>query len=358
MVLKRPYAFLIKHFRLIHLIIAAIFLYVSIMSMDIYKYLNSVINNSLNRYNANLYINYGIFFFIFIALLLCGAVFWLLKYKNKPIKIYIITFIGYIIISAFIFVLFNYMRNLSENIVNQKSIRSYRDIFLVLQFFEYYITIFMLIRGMGFDIKKFNFNLDIQELKATLEDSEEIEIDTRIDTTNIVRRIRKQGREFGYYFKEYKIFIIIAIALVGVIVLYKGYKYFDEKLKVYNENDQIGDVYKITIKDSYYYTDGTDNYVIVNFDINKSGTPKLLNSGLLTLTIGRKKYTPINNICYKFTSLGKCYKRQYIKNTTENYIVTYRVERLNASKTRLEYNESYDKEYKVKLTPKEYVEND
>ena len=358
MVLKRPYAFLIKHFRLIHIIITAIFLYVATMSMDIYKYLNGVVDNTLNRYNVMLYMRYSIFFFIFIALLLCIVVFLLLKYKSKPRRIYIVTFIGYAIITAFFIVLFNYMHTFTDSIVDQKTIRLYRDILLLLQFFEFYIILFMLIRGMGFDIRKFNFKTDLQELNATSEDSGEVEIDTRIDTTNAKRLIRKQGRELGYYYKEYKNIILAIAIVITILLIYKGYNYFDAKLKIYHENDIIGDVFKVNIKDSYYYTEGNDNYVIIDFDINKAGTPKLFNSGVMNLTIARKKYTPDKNICNKFSSLGPCYKRQYIKQDVENYILAYKVDRLNVSKTYIEYNESYDKEFKVKLALKEYIKND
>ena len=358
MVLKRPYAFLIKHFRLIHIIITAIFLYVAIMSMDIYKYLNTVVDNTLNRYNVLLYMRYSIFFFIFIALLLCIVVFLLLKYKSKPRRIYIVTFIGYAIITAFFIVLFNYMHTFTDSIVDQKTIRVYRDILLLLQFFEFYIILFMLIRGMGFDIKRFDFKSDLQELNATLEDSKEVEIDTRIDTTNAKRLIRKQGRELGYYYKEYKYFIVAILTFIGVFLIYKGYDYFDAKLKVYKENERIGEVFNVIIKDSYYYTEGNDNYVVIDFDISKTGSPKLFNSGVMNLVIGRKKYIPDKNICAKFISLGPCYKRQYIRKTTENYILAYKVDRLNVSKTYIEYNESYDKEFKVKLALKEYIKND
>ena len=358
MVLKRPYAFLIKHFRLIHLLITAIFVYVAIKSMDIYKYFNSVVNNSLNRYDAILYIKNSIFLFIFIALALCTIVFLLLKYKNKPRKIYIVTFIGYIIVGAYIYILFNYMRGFSDNIIDQKTIRLYRDILLIFEFFQFYMIIFMLIRGMGFDIRKFNFNADLQELNATLEDSEEIEVDTRIDTTNAMRTIRKQSRELGYFYKECKVYIIIILVGICIFLLYKGYNYFNDKLKTYKEGSHIGETFNVVIKDSYYYIDGTDNYVIINFDVNKSGTKKAFNSGLMTLKIARKEYNPDKSICHKFASLGTCYKSQYIGKDVENYILAYKVERLNFQKTYLEYNESFDKEFKVKLRTKEFVKND
>ena len=42
MVLRRPYAFLIKYFRLIHLVIAALLLFTVLKYRNIYAYLNSV----------------------------------------------------------------------------------------------------------------------------------------------------------------------------------------------------------------------------------------------------------------------------------------------------------------------------
>ena len=51
----------------------------------------------------------------------------------------------------------------------------------------------MIIRGLGFDIKKFNFNKDVQELNLSQEDMEEVEVNVGIDTTNILRGVRKQN---------------------------------------------------------------------------------------------------------------------------------------------------------------------
>ena len=57
MVLKKPYAFLIKHFRLIHLVITAILVWLLMISRGIHKYLSLVIKDSINRYDALNYIN-------------------------------------------------------------------------------------------------------------------------------------------------------------------------------------------------------------------------------------------------------------------------------------------------------------
>ena len=77
----------------------------------------------------------------------------------------------------------------------------------------------MFLRGLGFDVKKFNFTKDIQELNLTKEDAEEVEIDVSFNTEAVMRGIRKQKREFGYFLKEYRTFIIGILVILYVYFL-------------------------------------------------------------------------------------------------------------------------------------------
>ena len=72
----------------------------------------------------------------------------------------------------------------------------------------------MIIRGLGFDIKKFNFTKDIQELNIEDIDSEEVEVNVNIDTKNIIRDINRRKRELGYWIKENLLFSIILISVI------------------------------------------------------------------------------------------------------------------------------------------------
>ena len=63
MVLRKPYGFLIKHFRFIHLLITAILAYIAVKFRNIYVFLGNVISDAVNRYDALSYINYKIFIF-------------------------------------------------------------------------------------------------------------------------------------------------------------------------------------------------------------------------------------------------------------------------------------------------------
>ena len=72
----------------------------------------------------------------------------------------------------------------------------------------------MIIRVLGFDIKKFNFTKDIQELNIEDIDSEEVEVNVNIDTKNIIRDINRRKRELGYWIKENLLFSIILISVI------------------------------------------------------------------------------------------------------------------------------------------------
>ena len=84
MILRRPYAFLIKYFRLIHLIITGILIFLVSASNSIYSYLNSCVDDSVNRYIAYDYINYGLFINTLISFILVSfCVFLLIKVINR-----------------------------------------------------------------------------------------------------------------------------------------------------------------------------------------------------------------------------------------------------------------------------------
>lgn len=354
MILRKPYGFLIKHFRFIHLIITAILVYLAKFSTDTYQYINSCIEDQVNRYNALEYINYNIYIFVLIVLVLLGVIYWLFKYKDKPRNVYILSILGYVVVAIYLFVVFGYFTELPNNIIDQKVIRAYRDITLMTLVFQYIITIIMFLRGLGFDVKKFNFTKDIQELNLTQEDAEEVEVDVNVDTNVMMRGIRKQKRELGYFFQEYKVFILGILFVLIVIVGYFVYSYVKKEFKVYNQGDVIGYNYSIIVNDSYFNIDNDKNYVIVSIDISKYGVEEKLTVNNLQLHVDDTVYVPNKNICNDFDELGTCYKKQYITTDSRNYIITYEVDGLNLEKTYLVYKETYDDTYKVKLNLENY----
>ena len=90
------------------------------------------------------------------------------------------------------------------------------------------------------------------------------------------------------------------------------------------------------------------------FDISKNSQQERLNVANMTLSVNNKEYTPNKNICYKFNNIGNCYKKQYITDKSNTYILVYEVDSLNSEKTYLLYKESYDNSFKIKLDLENY----
>ena len=252
MVFRKPYAFLIKYFRLIHLIITGILVYIVINSNRIYSFILSCIDDQVNRYNARDYINYNIYIYMGIGLLLLIVIYWLFKYKDKPRNVYIVSILGYVGLGIYLLVLYGYFSGLPNDIIDSKVIRAYRDITLITLIFQYLIIVIMFVRGLGFDIKKFNFTKDIHELNITNEDGEEVLVDVNVNTDVIMRGVRKGRREFGYFFQEYKIFLLGILVVLIIIGGYFGYSNLKNKFKIYNQNEFVGQDNYMAVKKSYY----------------------------------------------------------------------------------------------------------
>ena len=188
MILKKPYAFLIKHFRLIHIILSTLLIYIAFSFNKVHKYIKELISGISNKYDAINYVNKGLFIFIFLVILISIGVYYLMKYKKKPKTIYIITTIGYLLMGVLLAFVNGYLSSLSMEVINAKTIRFYRDTLSFTMLYQYIIIIIMIIRGLGFDIKKFNFTKDIQELNI-----EDIELNHEI--------AKIAGRQFYFWIK-------------------------------------------------------------------------------------------------------------------------------------------------------------
>ena len=78
MVLKKPYAFLIRHFKLIHLLLCIPLVYLIIRTGAITSFLNSYVSANYYTSEMNLgatYINYFMYLAIILVLVLVLAIF-------------------------------------------------------------------------------------------------------------------------------------------------------------------------------------------------------------------------------------------------------------------------------------------
>ncbi len=243
MILKKPYALLIKNFKLIHIILTLLTIFIAYSCNGIVNFfIDFVTNNYSVTITDNLvgdYISPLLYIAIFFSIIILIAVYILLKAKNKPNKLYLFSIIYYIVLLVFVIIASFLIGGLERTLWETAAARTYRDLSLMIFYPQYIIIVLIGVRALGFNVKKFNFKNDLKELEVTESDSEEIEVNLNFQTYKAERTLRRFVREFKYYLLENK-FMIIVISIILLVIL--GYNIFTsyEKTKFkYKENQSF-----------------------------------------------------------------------------------------------------------------------
>ncbi|MBR5662254.1 MAG: hypothetical protein IKX00_01215 [Bacilli bacterium] len=371
MILRKPYAFLIKHFRLIHLILTLPLIYIIRKTHLVVDFFNTYVSNGYTYQTGSdisgLYINWILYLSIFLIVVSIISIYYLLKYKEKPVKMYVIMMIYYIALFAMLIWYSGIISNMSKAVLSAKSARLYRDISLLIYLPQYVFIVFTVLRATGFNIKQFNFQSDLKELQITSEDNEEVEVGLGIDTYKTKRFFRRYKREFKYYFEENK-FIIVLISTITVFALifmfYKTRSNYDIS---YSQNKSfVHQLFTINIKDSIITTfktngeeiDGNYYLVLKTYVKNNSNRSQKLDYDNFKVYVGKNVYTPTLDRSTYFIDYANKYYGDYIKGNEEKEIaLVYKIPENKINKTfKLKILSSYTTK-KQKLVTKYAVVN-
>ena len=345
MIIKKPYAFMLKHFRLIHLLLLIPMIFLVTQTRGIISFFSEYVANNYTLASstdvlsslASNYIN----IFMYLAVIIILAVFVtlsiLLQRKEKPVRFYNISIIYYLVIFILITVSFSIFTAIENDTLDPVMIRMIRDLATVIHYSQYIFIAFTAIRGIGFNIQKFDFKSDLAELEISSEDSEEVEFLVGIDTDKAKRNVRRFFRELKYYYKENKfIFIMIGVIAVGIIgtLVYMNKEVYQ---RVYREQESLASGYlNFTVKDSFISNLSQDGevlndgkyYVILQLEItNRYREDHEFNYINLELTINNEYFLPNLSIANYFKDYGTPFNGTYIKgNTTSDYILVYEID--------------------------------
>lgn len=337
MIIKKPYAFLIKYFRIIHLVLFVPMAYLILKTRNIVAFFRNFVANNYSTNLVNIvskYINVTMYLSIILIIVSVIAIFYLMKQKNKSTKLYISIIAYYSILFILIIVSHNILANLEQDIISAQAARAYRDISQVVVLPQYFFAIYMIIRGIGFDIKQFNFANDLKDLEISDSDREEVELSINLESYRVKRTLHRFIREFKYYVKE-NLFIFSCIGLV-VFILLGRFLYIN--LIVNNRTYVITDNmnhknFSININDSIVTNLGYDGtiitpgkyFLVLKLNIkNNSNTAYELDYNNFRLVINNENIYPTLDRGHYFLDLGKAYQKQKIKGQTEEtYVLAY-----------------------------------
>lgn len=342
MVFKKPYAFLIKYFKLINFIICVLSGYIAYRAYSIIDFFGDYI---LNNYSGNYYpgfsesyVNPFVYLVLIIILIGVAGIYLLFTYKKKPKKWYLVSMIYYIIFIIFLIFIKKTMITLEETVITAEIARFYRDISIIIFMPQIPLIIMFLLRGLGFNAKKFNFDVDLRDLEIEENDNEEIEIVLKKDNVKLRRNINRFLREFKYYVLENKFIVsIISIVLLCIIVIF----IFMALPEIIDKNYKQGDAFSINnlkykIEDSIVtnidykgnYIDDEKYYVVIKVRIENTSEEDIkLDYNNFRLALNDDYVYPIMDKGRNFVDYARDYYTEIIKAKSNNiYSIVYEID--------------------------------
>ncbi len=362
MVLRKPYKFLIRHFRFIHLVLAIMSTYLLTRTNALIKFYNDYLNNNQTLVGTGTSKEYftGLMVLFCIGVLLGSIIILvIMKMKDKPVIFYIINIAIYLLI-IFVYLYDNSLiKSLETNVLNIRTIKLASDITLLCFLAQTFSTIILYIRAVGFNIKKFDFASDLQ-FDINEHDNEEFEFDLSINKSRIRRNFIKSFRNFKYTYHENKFIINIIILAIILIIGFLIYYNLMVLHRVYRQNQYINTTeYTYTVSDSYLINTDyrgkeiTDNYLVVTkLKIrNNSTTKKSFETARVLLQIGKVSFNPTVQYKDSIVDLGTSYTNQKLSNKETEYLLTFEIPKKYINKKKIfTYSDPYSKKYKTKLS--------
>ncbi len=341
MILRKPYAFLIKHFKLIHLLLCIPFVYLIIRFGAMSSFLSNYVRANYYTSEVNIagtYINYFMYGAILLVILLALAIYFLMRKKEKDTKFYMAIIIYYIFLLIAITVYYSILGSIENATIEAQTVRVFRDLSYVIYLPQFFFLGYSALRGIGFDIKKFNFEEDAKELEITDIDSEEFELVIGKDAYKYKRTFRRFLREFKYYVLENKFtFGVLASIVVVVfgILLYLNFGVYNRK---YSQTQNIRhNNLTVSVEDSILTNLGIDGNLIDNGKYYLALALKITNNGTNSVTldydnfqleVARRRISATLDRGTYFPDFGIPYTRDtlFAPGSTGTYVLTYEID--------------------------------
>lgn len=368
MILRKPFAFFIKHFRFIHLILAICAVYLIIKTNDILSFYLEYID--IMSISSNSSISFDLFsglLWISLIIIILGSLLiaFLMKNKKKPIRFYIINIIVYIWLLIVYLVSYVISKNLEFGLVDIRTLKMIQDFLVISMILQVPSAISLVVRALGFDIKKFDFERDLEELEITSEDSEEVEVNLEFDFDKFKRNVRKQIRHFKYAYYENKIIINVIFSLIlvitGVIIylkigVYNRAYYENQKFNVTNYQMSIDSSYRVTTDYNGNIVNDKTAFVIVNLNLKSNYLDKTkFQTARVALKIKDHLFYPQKDYKVEFRDLGTLYTNQNITKDAANYIIVFEIPKnYQNKKMKFKYFDYNNKEITVNIKPNNF----
>ena len=364
MIIRKPYAFLIKNFKKIHIFLLILSIYVAYKLIGVSNFVNEFMR--LGTYDLfadpiTNHITWLTTLSIFLLIIGSTAILFLLNHKKKPWKLYLVPIIEYFALFLVLSMIKSFFNKYTSD-VSTTDLRMSRDLLMIFIVLQLPVIGIYAMRVFGLDIKKFNFNVDQEFLELSEEDREEIEIGINVDKESFLRGYKRFKRNLNYFYQEHKGICKISIllfVLIGGFLVYRSIFITNKSYKegqYYNVNGYSFRVNKVYYTDKDYrgnIISKKSNFVIVDLSVKNNDKPREVYLENFHIKNATEDYITTRKVYAKeFQDLGKTLdKAKELKRGEEiNCIIIYKVDnKLDKNKFVLYYQENSGYLRKIKL---------
>lgn len=354
MVFRKPYAFLIKNFRKIHILLLLLCSFIYYKSIQLSTFIENFI--TFLSYDKELepisgYVSIFLYLIVIAVISIITSLMVLLKKKEKPWKLYLIPVAEYI---ALLFVLVSTSKYFSsyEGELATTTARALDNFLLLTRIPQYVVFLILIIRIIGVDLKNFNFSADEEFLELSQDDREEFEISFEVDKHAFIRTIKKLKRYLLYFYQEHRYICNILFTVAFVLVIGNIYYYFGVSHKTTVENETLNaNGFSIIVNDSYYTNkdmvgnviEKDSSFVVLNITVLNNSSARELNVTDFHIINGRNDYDFAGDTYSNyFLDIGDSYPNGMLANgQKKNFSLIFKVDKnLNYKKFVLYYQET------------------
>ena len=337
MIIRKPFKFLIRYFKIINLILFLLIGFVTYKCYNLLVLFKNFVSNSYVMKETDLvnrYIGFLLPLSLFIIVVISIIIFILFKSKDKDNKTYLFTIIFYTILFFLSYQTKGILDTYEFDVVETSAALMYRDLSRFVFYPNFIFLILIFLNTIGFDLRTFTFTNLQDDIDIALEDDAEIEIGVPIEEYKVKRTIRKRIRELKYYVIENKLVFGIIGAVTGLILLFiillsilnanksvrvsQSFNHSNFNIAIKNSIITNMDYAGNIIKENYYYL------ALVVEVTNKSTTNKVLDTDNFWLDLNGTYLYPILDRSAKFLDIGEPYFNDPIKpKETHYYVLAY-----------------------------------
>lgn len=359
MILRKPYAFFIKMFKPIHLILSALLIYSIYLENKILEIFNNYINTDILNIENSYTVNNGIYIIPIIVIVASIIILTIMYQKNKPYKFYFITIISLIFVIVVNSYSINVVKLMTENILPFRTVKMVHDLMFINIVIDIVLIVLFIIRGLGINIKRFDFSSDLSKMDISDKDKEEYEVSLNINYDETKKKRKRFFRNFKYFYFEHK--FICNITILFILIIITSITFITINNKIYKVKEStVQELNGLTFKvnKSMFVDTNTkgkkflSDSVLVVVDINlKSNYSSKVFSKDFNLDIEGKKFYPTDSYSNELFDLGKTFTDENIKNTYTKYLLVFEIP-LKYKDSKIKFNYvSLGKKVMVNLNP-------